>query len=168
MNKSPIIILRNILEVVMGLTANQIYIYNQDFKIPQTSGLFIVLQNISSKPYASNLVSIPVDGGMQETTTMLTKEIYAINLFSKTTEARDRKEEAMMALNSGYALEQKELYQFRFATLMDEVLNISEIEGAGMLNRFVFNVQVNAWYSVTRSITYYDQFSDSILVDNLN
>lgn len=163
MDKAPIIILRDILKTMMGLDSQQIYLYNQDFKIPTTSGLFVVLQYISGRPWSSNNIQTPVmDGGMTETITSLVKEVYQVNLMSKNTDSRDRKEEAMMAFRSSYAEQQKELYQFTFSLTTEDILNISEVEGAGMLNRFVFNINVNAWYSITRSIDYYDEFTNTL------
>jgi hypothetical protein len=155
MNKEPIKIIADIIKHELLLLDDEIYIYNQDFKVPNKQGLFVVIIAEDSNAYSANS---RVEGS-QETTAVLTHESYDINIMSKNNEARLRKDEVYMALVSQYAQQQQDLYQFRIAQIPNNVMNLSEIEGAGMLNRFMINVSVMAWIKRTKEIDYFDKFS---------
>jgi len=159
MNREPIKILGDILKNCMVLTDQQIFIYNQDFKLPETSGLFIILQYNNSTNYSSTNTFIPADEGEeggQECIAMNAKEEYTINIISKNDEARQRKEEVIMSLNSNFSKDQQGLYQFQIAQISSSFVNVSELEGAGMLNRYAINISLLAHYSKTMDTTYYD------------
>ena len=130
MNREPIKIIGDILKNCMTLTDDQIWIYNQDFKIPETSGLFVLLQYNSSQNYSSTNEFIPaaenVVGG-QESMSMLTREGYTINIISKNDEARQRKEEVVLSLNSNFSQDQQGLYQFQIARISEGFTNVSEL-----------------------------------------
>lgn len=169
MNREPIKIIGDILKDCMSLTDDQIFIYNQDFKVPETSGLFIVMQYNSSQNYSTNNEFIPADEGVegaQEKISMLNRESYTINVISKNDEARQKKEEVVMSLNSNYSQDQQGLYQFKIANLSDSFTNVSELEGAGMLNRFAITVNLLAFYDKTLNTSYYDTFTNEIEIDN--
>ena len=168
MNREPIKIIGDILKNCMSLTDEQIWIYNQDFKIPETSGLFILLQYGDSQNYSSTNEFVPADEGTegaQETIAVLNKESYIINVVSKNDEARQRKEEVIMSLNSNYSQDQQGLYQFQIARVTNSFTNVSELEGAGMLNRFALNISLLAHYSKTIDTVYYDDFTNQIELD---
>jgi hypothetical protein len=159
MDRETIKILADIIKNGMSLTDEQIFIYNQDYVIPETSGLFIVLQNLSSNNYSTNNTFIPQPEGIegaQESITMLTREEYLINIISKNDEARQRKEEVILSINSNFSKNKQELYQFKIANLSNSFLNVSELEGAGIVNRFAINISVLAYYNNTINTDYYD------------
>ena len=167
MNREPIKIIGDILTEFMSLSAGQVMIYNQDFKLPETSGLFIILQYNSSQNYSSTSEFIPAAEGMeggQENITTLMREDYTINVISKNDEARQRKEEVIMALNSNFSQEKQGLYQFQIARISNSFVNVSELEGAGMLNRFAINISLLAHYNKTINTPYYDDFTNQILI----
>ena len=152
----------------MGLTDEQIYIYNQDFKIPETSGLFVVLQRNLATPYSVTNRFVPADEGAegaQENIGSLRKEGYTINVMSKNDEARLREYEISLALNSNFSKDQQGLYQFQIAKVNGGSVNVSELEGAGMLNRFAINISLLAHYSKTVDTTYYDDFTNQINIE---
>jgi len=167
MNREPIKIIGDILTEFMSLSAGQVMIYNQDFKLPETSGLFIILQYNSSQNYSSINEFIPaaegIEGG-QESITTLMKEDYTINVISKNDEARQRKEEVIMGLNSNFSQDKQGLYQFQIARVSNSFVNVSELEGAGMLNRFAINISLLAHYTKTINTSYYDDFTNQILI----
>jgi len=167
MNREPIKIIGDILTEFMSLSAGQVMIYNQDFKLPETSGLFIILQYNSSQNYSSTNEFIPADEGIeggQESITTLMKEDYTINVISKNDEARQRKEEVIMGLNSNFSQDKQGLYQFQIARVSNSFVNVSELEGAGMLNRFAINISLLAHYTKTINTSYYDDFTNQILI----
>lgn len=165
MNREPIKIIGDIIKNYLNLNDNQILIYNQDFKIPATKGLFILLQYNTSQPYSVVNKFIPAAieiEGAEESVSVLMKEDYTINVVSKNDEARQRKEEILMAFNSNYSQEQQGLYQFQIAKISNSFINISELEGAGMLNRFAINISLLAHYNRINDIAYYDTFTNQI------
>lgn len=168
MNREPIKILGDIIKEFMVLTDQQIMIYNQNFKLPQTSGLFVILQYNNSKVYSGKNQFIPApegDVGGQESITTLTQENYTINIISKDDEARQRKAEVILSLNTNFAQDQQELYQFKIAEISNSFDNVSELEGAAMINRFAINVSLLARYEKIRDVTYYDDFTNTITTD---
>jgi hypothetical protein len=162
MNREPILIIADIIQNELGLTDSQVFIYNQDYKLPETSGLFIVLVNDSSEIFSNSSKFIATQNTSQEVINYLAKEEYSINIMSKNSEARTRKEEVVMALISNYAKEQQDKYQFKIAQIPNSFTNVSELEGAGMLNRFVVNLSVLTWQQKTKNIPYFDQFTKQI------
>lgn len=162
MNREPILIIADIIQNELGLTNSQVFIYNQDYKLPETSGLFIVLVNDSSEIYSNSNRYVGTVNNSQEVINLLAKEEYSINIMSKNSEARTRKEEVVMALISNYAKEQQDKYQFKIAQIPNSFTNVSELEGAGMLNRFVINISILTWKQKTKIIPYFDQFTKQI------
>ena len=162
MNRESILIIADIIQNELGLTNSQVFIYNQDYKLPETSGLFIVLVNDSSEIYSNSNRYVGTVNNSQEVINLLAKEEYSINIMSKNSEARTRKEEVVMALISNYAKEQQDKYQFKIAQIPNSFTNVSELEGAGMLNRFVINLSVLTWKQKTKEISYFDQFTKQI------
>lgn len=168
MNREPIKIIGDIIKNCMTLTDDQIFIYNQDFKLPETSGLFVILQYNSSQNYSSVNEFIPAPEGTdtaEESISMLTKEDYTINVISKNDEARQRKEEVILSLNSNYSQNQQGTYQFQIARISNSFVNVSELEGAGMINRFAINISLLAHYNKTIDTVFYDDFTNQIEID---
>ena len=168
MNREPIKILGDIIKEFMVLTDQQIMIYNQNFKLPQTSGLFVILQYNTSKVYSAKNQFIPApegDAGGQESITTLTQEGYTINIISRDDEARQRKEEVILSLNTNFAQDQQELYQFKIAQISNSFRNVSELEGAAMINRFAIDISLLARYEIIRDVEYYDSFTNTITTD---
>lgn len=166
MNKEPIKILRDILINCMTLTNDQIFNYNQGFKLPETSGLFIIINYLSSQVYSATNTFIPSPEGDEtnnkESISALTKEDYMINVISKNNDARQRKEEVILSLNSNFSKEQQGKYQFRIANVSNSFTNVSELEGAAMVNRFAINISLLAHYNKTIDTTIYDTFTNEI------
>ena len=168
MNREPIKIIGDILKNCMSLTDEQIFIYNQGFKLPETSGLFVVLNRGLATTYSVTNKFIPaaegIEGG-QESISSLRKENYIINAISKNDEARLREYEFDLALKSNYSQDQQSLYQFRITNINEGNSNISELEGAAILNRFAINISLLAHYNKTIDTAYYDDFTNQIEID---
>lgn len=166
MNREPIKIIADVISDYMSLDAGRVYLFNQDYKIPKDDGIFIVLQHINSRPYSSTNTTKSIDGGgVEETSTILMREEYTINVMSKNRDAYTRKEEVILALRSYNSRELQETYQFKISPITGPFLNISGVEGSGMLNRFAANVVVLSWYSNTLEIPYYDTFNTELKSD---
>ena len=168
MNREPIKIVRDILINCMGLANDQIFIYDQNFKLPKTSGLFIVLKFNSSNSYSSTNRFIPaIEGveGAQEDISNLRKEEYSVNIMSRDSSARTRKEEVTLSLNSNYSKNQQALYQFQIPPIDGDILDVSELEGAAVINRFAINISLLAHYNKVIDTTFYDDFTNQINIE---
>lgn len=168
MNKEPIIILRDIIKTQLSLTDQDLWLYNQDFKIPQTSGLFVVLEKVNSTTFANNnrFVENDTEDGINEVQTINNQDKIAIELFSKDRTAQTRQDEVKMALNSYFARQQYEIYQFRVAKINNPFINISAAEGTGMLSRFRLTVTVLSWTERIAAVPFYDSnFTATVKTD---
>ena len=152
----------------MSLTDDQIFIYNQDFKIPETSGLFVVMNRGLAQTYSVTNEFLPAPEGTdtaQQSISSLRKENYIINLMSKNDEARLREFEVDLALRSDFSANQQELYQFKITNINDGNSNVSELEGAGTLTRFAINISLFAHYNKTIDTVFYDDFTNQINIE---
>lgn len=163
MNQEPIIILRDIIKNQLSLTDQQIWLFNQDFQIPKTEGLFITLESVNSKNFANNnrFVENDTEDGINEVQTTNNQDEIAIELFSKNREAQTKQNAVRMALNSFYAKGQQEKYQFKVANINNPFINISAAEGTGMLNRFRLTVTVLSWEERIAAVDFYDSNFDA-------
>lgn len=168
MNEEAIVIIRDIIKTELNLTNQQIWLFNQDFKIPDTSGLFITLESTSKIPFANNSRFVENDtqtGIDQRQYTNVTEQID-IDLFSKNRDAQTRQFEVFMAFDSYYSREQQEKYQFKIAKINQPFINISEVEGTGMLNRFKLSITALTWQRKISAVPFYDNnFTPDIETD---
>ena len=110
MNREPVLVVADIIKNCLSLNDGQIFIYNQNFKLPETSGLFIIIQYNSSQEYSSNSEFVPTESGANELISSQVREEYTINVLSRDDTARTKKEEVKMALNSNYSQNQQGIY----------------------------------------------------------
>jgi hypothetical protein len=154
-----------ILQEQMNLANGRLFIYNQDFKIPPISDLFVVVQYNSSDVMTNINKFVGEDLTMKEELTLLTTEKYTINLMSKNNDARLRKEEVLLALSSTFCEQQQEIYNIKIARNSNSFTNVSELEGAGMLNRFAIDIAIISWFKKEQEIEFYDNFTNSITTE---
>ena len=81
-----------------------------------------------------------------------------IDCYSRNNDARDRHQEITMALNSVYAQQQMDIYNFKISTLTNDV-NISGIDGGSDINRFTTSFNVLIHFQKRKKIDYYDKFA---------
>lgn len=156
MNREPILIIADILEDSLGLAANRVFIYEENIDLPKDKNLYIAIQHINTQPYSVTNKQTPTETGFQEEINLLTREEYIINVVSRNDEARTRKEEVVLALNSFKSLQQQEKYQFNIAKITSSFINVSELEGAGILKRYAIKIVILAHKTKTNDIDYYD------------
>lgn len=80
-----------------------------------------------------------------------------IDIYSRNNDARIRYPEVQACLNSVYAQQLQEKYQFRISKISD-ANNISGIDGGSEINRFSIRFQCLSWNKYTKEIDYYDTF----------
>lgn len=149
----------DIIQNEMELGDRHVYMWDQKINAPTDEGLFIAVGVISCKPFGnSNTYFEDDDEGLSEKQSINMQALLSIDIISRGTDARDRKEEVIMALRSNYAESQQELNSFSIAILPSSFVNLSQEDGAAIPYRF--NISANLQYFVTKTkpIPYYDTY----------
>lgn len=151
----------DIIKNQMGLDNNHCWIATQNRKIPQQAQeLFCVVGTSMFKPISSKSRWNP------DTQTEV-QEVYGradiqIDLFSRNNDARIRRDEVLMALNSYYSANVQDNGCFRIFEIPQFWNNTSYLEGGSSLNRFTLIIPTMVWKTKEVSFDYYDKFSASI------
>src|ERR1019366_6101237 len=77
--------------------------------------------------------------------------LLSINIFSRSTAARDQKEQILFALKSTYAEQQMEANGFFIAPITSGFQNVSDADGPAIL--YQFNLSANLQYVVLQKST---------------
>jgi hypothetical protein len=134
-----------------------VFIYSQNIKLFNTDKLQICVRTVSSRTWSNRNQVKEIDGVFTEIQDINQSRMMQIDCYSRNNDARDRYPEITMALNSIYAQQQMDLYNFKIGTLTNDV-NISGIDGGSDINRFTTTFNVLIHFNKTRSINYYDKF----------
>lgn len=145
-------IVADILKKSLGLTNEQIWIYNQRRNIPSTSGLFVTVSRVAIQPYGNNASQ----SGATLTAGQWFQESLAINMFSKNTEALDRMPEVLGALASPLSIFVQQQTGISIGRIPQSVVDTSDLEGAGMLFRTTITIQVLSAYEQAHGATFFD------------
>ena len=153
-------ILASVIQKEMQLSNDEIWIYNQEFRIPNISTLFVVVQFQNARILSSKDTIQTTDSGTIEVQSIIQIESILVNVFSKDTSSRQRKHEVIFALNSVFSEQMQEKYGFRIFPIPHNFNNISRAEGATMLNRYGIAINVQRTYNkIIKSFNdYYDKF----------
>ena len=167
MDLTPAEILVSIISQYMNLSTDQIWQYNSLKQLPPNNTLFVVVHYVASKPPLCNNSSFYVDTNVvpnvgYETIEKQSEEYYRIEIASSDTQAQLRKDEIVMALEWAYSQYLQTKYSCRIFPMSDAINNVSRQDGAAMLNRFMVDVKVLSWQSITKVVDYYDSFPYSL------
>lgn len=158
-------LLRDIVQQEMALADDRIFIYAQPLKLPTDQNLFVNIEYKYSKIY-SNRNLTPVNmGAISEEQNVNTQEFLTVQVFSRSFEALQRKEEAAMALRSVYAQQMQEKYAFKLS-VNPQILDASSLEASAMLYRYDIPVVVLTAYQKTKKISYFDSFQTAVRVND--
>lgn len=160
---STLDILKQIIDKEMNMPENRVWAYNSDMDLPKDSDLFIILFLKEQKPFSNNVKYVATADGMEEHQTTNIKEEITISLVSKSTQARDRAYEAVLALNSLYS-RQLQAQNLIHIFVLGDVYDASFLEGTSMLNRWDLRIRVLKAYDkirVLNSDEYFDKFPNT-------
>jgi hypothetical protein len=90
-----------------------------------------------------------------------------IDIYSKNNDARLRYPEVQACLNSTYAQELQDKYQFRIATI-SEAVNLSGLDGGSDINRYTIRFKCLSWNKYTKKVDYYQSFRTQVRNTNEN
>lgn len=155
---TPLELFCDIIETEMGLSQGQVYLWDQKLNIPKDSRLYIAVGILSCKPFG-NSNTLNSNGDSVQSVNM--SAMLSIDILSRSKDARNRKEEIILALGSDYAERQQELNSFYVSRLTNNFVNLSEEDGAAIPYRFNITATIQYFVSKTSAVSYYDTFSTS-------
>jgi hypothetical protein len=141
----------------LGLGQDRVILWDQKFNLPKDSGLVCAVKFLRGNPFG-NTKRFDANGNLTQALNM--KADIDINIMSRGPEARERKEEVLLALASQYAQTQQEINGFSIAKLPSSFIDLSEVDGAAIPYRFVLTISIQYLYQKTKAVDYFDTFQD--------
>lgn len=158
---SPLQLFCDVLKKELGLSADQIWLYNQKFTVPNDSRLYIAVNILTSKSFSNVNESVSVGADLVSMQATNFHALLSVDIMSRGLSAVSRKEEVVMALNSNYARQQMELNGFGIANQPSNIVAISDVDGAAIPYRFNFTVAIQYVVKKRQNIEFYDDFFDT-------
>lgn len=135
-----------------------VFIYSQNIKLFNTDKLQIVIRCISATPYSNRTEFVTnTNGTYSEIQDLNLQRVMQIDCYSRNNDARDRFWEITAALNSTYAQQQTDLYNFKIGRITQNN-NISGVDGGSDINRYSITFNVLTHEQKITNIDYYDKF----------
>lgn len=163
----------DIIRKEMNLNQQNIWIHSQNRKIPpQSQELYVTVGCVDFLPISSKSRFKMVDATQTEpeygteVQTVYGRASVQIDILSRSREARIRRAELLMALNSYYSKEVQDKYQFRIFELPTRFLNTSSLEGGSEINRFSLIIRAMISEDKEKTTSYYDTFNAQILAED--
>ena len=154
----------DIVRTEMELDQNHIWIRAQNRKIPPNAEeLFVVVSAIDFNPISSKSYYDSIKD--TERQVIYGRALVQIDVFSRSNEARNRRAEVSMALNSFYSQEIQNRYQFRIFEITPSFVNTSGLEGGSDINRFTLRFYAMCSEVKEKTTAYYDTFNAEINSD---
>ncbi len=164
---TPLHLLADIIQRQLGLPAGRVWLWDQKVIMPTDYDMFVVIGESMVKPFGSaNYFDAASDSQVISTNCYAEAQI---DIYSRGPEARDRKEEVILALASNYAETQQELNNFHIAKLPNSFNNLSVLEyDSGTAIPYRFTITVGIQYQVKRisSTQYFDDFDEPSVITN--
>lgn len=163
-------VLVDIINHEMAMPANSVWVREQNRDIPNDNGLYISCGFINGIPL-SNItrtytVPDPQDSNntiQQEVNTYQQTENIQIDVMSRSNAPLVRKAEVIMAMQSIYAQQQMELYNFKIARIPRAFLDTSGTEGGSTLKKYSITIACITCYTKTKTLgDYYDDFTTRV------
>lgn len=162
---NPLLLFCEVIQKELGLANGRVYLWDQKIMQPTDAGLYVAIAVVNCKPFG-NVNSY--DGAGAGLVSKQVVNMYAqlqVDIISRDTEARDRKEEVILALGSDYAETQQEANSFLIGKLPpnSQFLNLSSVDGAAIPYRFTIGVAMQYFYTKPKDVGYFDTFQDVVV-----
>ena len=155
----------DIIRTELGLDQQHIWIQSQNRKIPPNSNdLYVVVGVVDFLPISSK--SYYLSETDKERQILYGRANIQIDIFSRSNEARIRRGEILMALNSFYSKGIQDSKQFRIFELPSTFINLSGLAGGSDINRFTMRFYAMIAESKEKSSDYYDTFNENLHVED--
>lgn len=157
----------DIIRKEMNLNQQNIWIHSQNRKIPpQSQELYVTVGCVDFLPISSKSRFDAENNN--EIQTVYGRASVQIDILSRSREARVRRAELLMALNSYYSKEVQDKHQFRIFELPARFINTSSLEGGSEINRFSLIIRAMISEDKVKETDYYDTFNAKILAEGKN
>ena len=151
----------DIIRSEMGLDQQHVWIQSQNRKIPPNSqDLFVVVGCVDFKPISSKSYFDPNTD--EERQVVYGRAQIQVDIFSRSNEARIRRGELLMALNSFYSKGVQDKKQFKIFELPSSFINLSGLAGGSDINRFALRFYAMISEVKEKSSSYYEIFNAEI------
>lgn len=168
-------IIVDIIRREMNMPQNAVWVRDQNRKIPNDDGLYIVAGLTDATALSSNTYMIQTEQDQQvEVNQVQMLENLQVDILSRSNQALLRHWEVMAALHSIYAQQQQENNYFKICRLPRNFINASSAEGGSQLNRFSLSFACFVWYRKEKVLNsgdgqYYNEFGtrvdDALTID---
>lgn len=152
----------------MELDQQHVWIQSQNRKIPPNSeDLFVVVGCVDFKPISSKSYFVQGTDGEGNPSYIERQVAYGraqvqVDIFSRSNEARVRRGELLMALNSFYSKGVQDKKQFKIFELPSSFVNLSGLAGGSDINRFALRFYAMISEVKEKSSSYYEVFNAEI------
>lgn len=162
---NALILVCDIVQKYMNLPNGYVYLWDQKWFEPKDARPWIVVSETSCKPIG-NMRNYTSGDGLVQLQSVSMRSVLDINIYSRSAQARDRKEEVLLALNGNYSLQQQEANAFKLGKISASFNNISGIDGAAIPYRYAISCYL--FYGVVRvsGVDYFDQIPTPQLYTN--
>lgn len=148
-----------------------VIIKSQNIKLFNTPNLQITISTLQNRTF-SNRKEYREE--VVEDVTTYYEDVYInedrtmqIDIYSKNNDARIRYPEVQACLNSTYAEQLQDKYQFRISKISDAV-NLSGLDGGSDINRYTIRFNCMSWNKYTKEVDYYQSFRTQARNTNSN
>ena len=152
----------DIIQKEMDMPNGSVFLYNQKITIPKGQDMVISLQILDSKIVSNSLKTI--DG--IDVQSVNKRAVLQIDLWSRSMEAVNRKEEIVMALASRYAESQMENCAFKIGKIPSNFVNLSSEEGSAIPYRFNISIPIQYYVEKRKEISFYENFENVNIITN--
>jgi hypothetical protein len=157
----PLLLFCDIIQNQLGLTSDRVYIWDQKIMQPTSSGLYVAVSVLSCKVFGNTNSHVSVSGGINSGQSVNVLAQLQVDIISRDSSARTRKEEVVMALASDYAETQQEANSFFIGKLPPgaSFTNLSVPDGAAIPYRFAIGVALQYFATKTQAVNYMNTFA---------
>lgn len=165
---NPLLLFCDVIQKEMGLADGRVYLWDQKIMQPTDAGLYVAVSVLSCKPFANTNAPDGSGGGLDSVQSVNMYAQLQVDVISRDAEARDRKEEVILAWNSDYARSQMAANSFYIGSLPpgSHFVNLSSPDGAAIPYRFSISVSLQYFYVKTQAVPYFNQFAKPQVVTN--
>lgn len=165
---NPLLLFCDVIQNQLGLPDGRVYLWDQKITEPTDAGLYVAVSVLSCKPFAN---TNDPNGSGDGIDSLQSVNMYAqlqLDIISRDTEARDRKEEVILALKSDYARQQMAANSFGIGELPpgSQFVNLSHQDGAAIPYRFAISVAMQYFYVKNQAVPFFDSFATPQVVTN--
>ena len=146
-----------------GMTSNgdiipSVIIYGQNIKLFNTDKMQVTVRTVNQNVWSNRSEFKQIDGKFTEIQDINERRMMQVDVYSRNNDARERFWEVAMALQSTYAAQQMDLYNFKIGTMTNSQ-NTSGLDGGSDINRFTISFNVLTHQQKQKTVDYYDKFT---------